>query len=104
MLLTDKLIFSLVLIVATQTTRLLPLLLESKVENLIKSNSTKNGINDVLFFLLILYCFRDLTFTNEYFLRLAVSLYVFLIQFKYERTLFSIFSGTLIYMFGRYIL
>lgn len=101
---TDKAIFIGILVVATQLTRLIPVLFENSIGNLVKEDSVKTIINDVLFFLLICYCFRDLAMTPEYFLRLGVAAYVFAVQFKFEKTLFSIFSGTAIYMTGRYLL
>lgn len=101
MLLSDKIIFASILILATQTTRLIPLVFEDRVGKLIKDEGVKVAINDVLFFLLICYCFRDLTFDREYFLRIAVALFVFSLQYKFEKTLLSIFTGTLIYLVGR---
>ena len=104
MQLMDKAIFAGVLIVATQLTRIIPVIFENKIGRLVKDESLKGIVNDVLFFMLICYCFRDLSFTAEYFLRIGVALYVFLIQFKFEKTLLSIFSGTLLYLLGRYFL
>lgn len=101
MQLSDKIIFAAVLIFATQVTRLIPLVFEDRVGKLIKDETVKVAINDVLFFLLICYCFRDLTFDREYFLRVGVALFVFALQFKFEKTLLSIFAGTLIYLVGR---
>ena len=100
----DKFIFAGILILATQSTRILPVLFENKIGRLVKDDYLKAIINDVLFFLLICYCFRDLTFTSEYLLRISVALYVFIIQFKFEKTLLSVFSGTFLYMLGRYAL
>lgn len=104
MQLMDKLIYAGILIVATQLTRILPVLFEDKIGRFVKDDFLKSIINDVLFFLLICYCFRDMSFNSEYFLRVGVSLYVFLMQFKFEKTLLSIFSGTIIYMLGRCLL
>lgn len=104
MLFMDKAIFAVILIFATQLTRIIPVIFEGKISRFIKDETFKGIINDVLFFLLICYCFRDLSFTPEYYLRLSVALYVFLIQFKFEKTLISIFSGTILYMAGRYFL
>lgn len=101
MLLSDKIIFASILILATQVTRLIPLVFEDRVGRLIKDEGVKVAINDVLFFLLICYCFRDLAFDREYFLRIAVGLFVFALQYKFEKTLLSIFTGTLIYLVGR---
>lgn len=104
MQLMDKAIFTTVLVLATQLTRIIPVLFETKISHIVKDESLKGIINDILFFLLICYCFRDLSFTLEYYLRFSVSMYVFLVQYKYEKTLLSIFSGTFFYMVGRYIL
>ena len=100
----DKVIFVSVLILATQLTRIIPVIFEQRLGRLIKDEALKGIVNDVLFFFLICYCFRDLSFDNEYYLRLCVALYVFLVQLKFEKTLLSIFSGTLIYMVGRYLI
>jgi branched-subunit amino acid transport protein AzlD len=97
----DKVVFATVLITATQITRLIPLVFEERIGRFIRDERVKTLINDVLFFLLICYCFRDLSMDREYFLRLGVAGYVFLVQFLFERTLLSIFSGTAIYLIGR---
>lgn len=100
----NKIIFVSTLIVATQITRLIPMIFESQVSKFVKDEATKTLINDILFFLLICYCFRDFSFTPEYSLRIAVALYVFAVQFKFEKTILSIFSGTTIYMIGRILI
>lgn len=104
MQLTDKVMFAAVLIVGTQATRLLPLVFENRMGGFIKDESVRSLINDVLFFLLIAYCFRDVAWTLEYALRVSTAVYVFVVQYKFGNTLFSIFSGTLLYMLGRYAL
>jgi branched-subunit amino acid transport protein AzlD len=104
MQLTDKVIFASILIVSTQLTRLIPVLFEEKIGRVIQKESLKSLINDVLFMLLIFYCFRDLAFNSEYYLRLVVGLYIFVIQYKYEKNLLSIFTGTFFYMLGRYLI
>lgn len=104
MLLLDKVIFAGVLITATQVTRVIPMAFEDKITKLVKKEAWRNIINDILFFLLILYCFRDLSFSAEYNIRVVVAILVFAIQYKYERTLVSIILGTSIYMAGRYFI
>jgi branched-subunit amino acid transport protein AzlD len=104
MLLLDKVIFAGVLITATQITRVIPLAFENKITKLVKKEAWRNIISDIMFLLLILYCFRDLSFSTEYYLRVVVAVLVFAIQYKYERTLMSIILGTSIYMTGRYFI
>jgi branched-subunit amino acid transport protein AzlD len=104
MQLSDKAIFICILVAATQLTRIIPVVFEDKIGRFLKNEKLRGIINDALFFLLICYCYRDLSFTPEYYLRLGVALYVFIIQFKFEKTLLSIFTGTFIYMAGRYFL
>lgn len=94
----DKIAFATILIVATQVTRLIPLMLEKHIQKFMMSENMKTWITDIFLILLILYCFRDISYSSEYFLRLVVSLYVFIVQYKFERTLLSIFSGSIIYI------
>lgn len=101
MLLTDKVLFSLTLIFATQLTRFIPLLFEQQIILFLKGEKIRNAINEALFFLLILYCYRDFSTSPEYILRGGVGVYVFLVQFFFGKTLFSISTGTFIYMLGR---
>jgi branched-subunit amino acid transport protein AzlD len=100
----EKIAFVLILILATQLTRFMPLAFNGVIGRIVKNEDKKNILHEVLFFLLICYCFRDLSFTKEYYLRIFVSVYVFYVQLKFERTLLSIFSGTFIYMLGRYFI
>jgi branched-subunit amino acid transport protein AzlD len=101
---TEKILYVFALITSTQSTRLLPLLMESKLGNLIKSEETRRKLNEAVFILLICYCFKDISATKEYGIRIASALIVMVLQYRFEKTLISIFTGTFIYMVSRNIL
>lgn len=98
------LLFSLALILPTQLTRLIPLILESKAGRLISREDIRKRLNEIIFILLIGYCFRDTALTLEYGIRMTSAIIVFALQYRFEKTLVSIFIGTFLYMTGRNIL
>ncbi len=100
MLTSEKFLFIFLLVAATQATRLIPLIFENKLKFFFQNESVRYRLNDIMFFLLILYCFRDIKGTDENYLRVLSALIVFAIQFKTHKTLISIFVGTGIYIIG----
>lgn len=92
-------LFSLTIILATQSTRLIPLLFEKRMEAFYEGNDFRKKINLVIYSLLICYCFRDFSLTEEYGLRIISAMVVMILQYFFEKTLFSIFLGTFFYMF-----
>ena len=96
----NKIQFISLLLLSTQSTRLLPLLMEKlpRFKSLSPSIKNEEVIKKMIFFLLVLYCYRDLSFENEYLIRLASGLMLTLIQYKTNKSLLSIFVGTFLYM------
>ncbi len=100
----NMLLFCFALILPTQMTRLLPLIIESKVGKLIAREDIRKRLNEVIFILLIGYCFRDMALTKEYSIRIACAIIVLILQYRFEKTLLSIFIGTSLYMVGRNVM
>ena len=97
----DKISFATALILATQATRLIPLIFREQLEKLLNFGFIKNHLGDLIIFCLIIYCYRDFSFTNEYLLRLTVGMVVFTVQWVKGNSLMSIFLGTALYMGAR---
>ncbi|MFY7994333.1 MAG: AzlD domain-containing protein [Bacteriovoracaceae bacterium] len=91
------------LLLATHSTRLLPLVFKRHVSKLLNKRFFKNHLGDLIIFFLIIYCYRDFGITSEYLLRLTMGAIVFIIQWKKDSALLSIFLGTGFYMLGRII-
>lgn len=89
------------LILATQTTRLFPLVFKNQLERTLRFNFVKDHLGDLIIFFLIIYCYRDFSLSAEYILRLAVGGIVFFFQWFKGNALLSIFAGTALYMLGR---
>lgn len=98
MTLTEKIAFTLILIISTQLTRLLPLIFQKTFSNLFSHHFFKKNLTDLIIFFLIIYCYRDISTNPEYLIRIAVGIYAFVIHYFFEKTLLSIFSATAIYM------
>lgn len=94
----EKIIFISIIVFSVQSTRLAPLLLPTRVRNVFKNEELNEKINKFIFFALILYCYRDFSSSPEYFLRIGMGIFVFILQYYLKRTLLSIFLGTAIYM------
>lgn len=100
----EKIVFILIIVFSVQVTRYLPLILPSGAREIFKNEKLNEQINKVIFLFLILYCYRDLSSSPEYLLRLGCGIFVFLVQFFTGRTLLSVFLGTGIYMGLRHYL
>ncbi|EQC43020.1 branched-chain amino acid transport protein AzlD [Bacteriovorax sp. BSW11_IV] len=98
MTITEKIAFTLILIVSTQLTRLLPLIFQKSFSKFFAHKFFKKNLTDLIIFFLIVYCYRDFSTNPEYIIRVAVGVYAFAIHYLFERTLLSIFSATAIYM------
>jgi branched-subunit amino acid transport protein AzlD len=92
-------LFPLTIILATQSTRLLPLLFEKRMGAFYEGNDFRKKVNFVIFSFLTCYCFRDFSLTEEYGLRIFSAIVVMILQYRFEKTLLSIFFGTFLYMF-----
>lgn len=100
----EKAAFAAVLILATQSTRLFPLVFKEHLEKYVKFDFIKNHLGDLIILFLIFYCYRDFSGSSEYLLRLSVGIFVFLLQWHKDSSLLSIFSGTALYMTARIFL
>lgn len=94
----EKIFFISVIIFSIQMTRFAPLILPARAREIFSDEKLNERINKVIFLFLILYCYRDFSFSSEYLLRLGCGVLVFLIQFFSGITLLSVFLGTGIYM------
>lgn len=97
----DKISFGASLIIATQLTRMLPLVFKDQLGRYFDFNFVKNHLNDLIILFLIFYCYRDFSWSSEFLLRVVVGSLVFAIQWYKNNSLLSIFLGTGLYMTGR---
>ncbi len=100
----DKIIFSIILISATQLTRFLPLILSDRIDKIVKKSKIQNQIGNIIIFGLILYCYRDVQMSAEFLLRVSTGIVAVILQWFIDSSLLSIFSATAIYMLGRHFL
>jgi branched-subunit amino acid transport protein AzlD len=97
----DKISFATILIFATQSTRLLPLILKEHLEKYLNFDFIRNHLGDLIILFLIFYCYRDFNWSEEFVLRVVIGCLVFGIQWFKDNSLLSIFLGTTLYMTGR---
>jgi branched-subunit amino acid transport protein AzlD len=100
----DKISYAAILIFATQSTRILPLLFKEHLEKCLNFDFIKNHLGDLIILFLIFYCYRDFNWSGEFVLRVVVGGLVFAAQWIKGNTLLSIFLGTALYMTGRAVL
>lgn len=98
MILSEKIIYILIIVSVVQSSRLLPLLVQNKVGGFLKDPKMSEKINRFIFIGLILYTYRDFSLSYEYLLRVAIGALVFFLQYKFNKLLLSVFLGTFLYM------
>jgi branched-subunit amino acid transport protein AzlD len=92
----SKTLFIMCLIAGTQLTRFIPLFVP-QIGKLIEEKKKLNFSFFIAFFLVI-YCYRDFSLSSEYYLRVICGAVVFLTQWFTEKSLLSIFVGTVSYI------